>query len=84
MMMAKVWDVVCGMDVDPETSCSAEYQGKTFYFCCNGCRGAFQRTPDVHLQMWAEDHPGVDPSPPQDAGEADVAEVGEDEYDPND
>lgn len=64
VQIEKVWDVVCAMDVDPEVSPSSEYQGKTYYFCCNGCKGAFERSPEVHLKMWSEDRPGVDPTPP--------------------
>jgi YHS domain-containing protein len=61
--MATTYDVVCGMQVDPGKAVSAEYEGKTYYFCCNGCKGAFERSPDYHLENWAEEHPDVDPTP---------------------
>jgi YHS domain-containing protein len=64
MPLVRTYDVVCGMEVDPEASVTAEHEGKTYYFCCNGCRGAFLRSPAYHLGVWDEDHPGVDPSPP--------------------
>ena len=55
--MAKAYDVVCGMEVDSETSKSAEYEGTTYYFCCDGCKGAFERSPSYHLENWASEHP---------------------------
>ena len=43
-------DPVCGMTVDPKTaSASAEYQGKTYYFCSTGCRAQFKRDPERYL-----------------------------------
>jgi YHS domain-containing protein len=37
-------DPICGMTVTvtPGTP-SAEYDGETFHFCCEGCREAFER-----------------------------------------
>lgn len=61
--MAKAYDVVCGMEVDTESASQAEYQGKRYFFCCDGCKGAFLRSPDFHLESWEQDHPGVDTSP---------------------
>jgi YHS domain-containing protein len=26
----------------------SEYRGKTFYFCCGGCKQAFDREPEVY------------------------------------
>jgi P-type Cu+ transporter len=47
-MMAK--DPVCGMDVDPATARhTAEYQGKTYYFCAPGCKRAFEAEPQKYL-----------------------------------
>jgi len=34
-------DPICGMSVNPETARRAELDGKTFYFCCEGCRKKF-------------------------------------------
>ena len=40
--MAAVKDVVCGMDIDPNTASShTEYQGKTYYFCSHDCHAKF-------------------------------------------
>jgi len=42
-------DPVCGMTAKPEKGISTEYQGKTYYFCCNGCRDKFSNKPDYYL-----------------------------------
>ncbi len=43
-------DPVCGMSVDPATAKHhADYQGKTYYFCCNGCRTKFAADPEKYL-----------------------------------
>ncbi|MBU0702720.1 MAG: YHS domain-containing protein [Chloroflexi bacterium] len=44
--MAK--DVVCGMEVDPETAAKTEYKGKTYYFCAPGCKTAFEKDPEKY------------------------------------
>jgi len=44
-------DPVCGMAV--ETSVAnyvSEYSGKTFYFCCGGCKQAFDKQPEAYAQ----------------------------------
>lgn len=46
--MAK--DPVCGMDVDPATAAAtAEYKGKTYYFCAPGCKRAFETAPEKYV-----------------------------------
>jgi P-type Cu+ transporter len=43
-------DPVCGMTVDPENAThQAEHQGKTFYFCCGGCKTKFVAEPQKYL-----------------------------------
>lgn len=43
-------DPVCGMTVDPETAAGkAEYKGKTYYFCSEGCRKAFEENPERYV-----------------------------------
>ncbi len=60
----KVYDVVCGMSAEKgKWTASSVYQGKTYYFCCNGCKGAFEKSPEYHLGSFAEEHPGIDPTP---------------------
>ncbi len=42
--MAK--DPVCGMDVDEKTArFTSEHQGVKYYFCCGGCKKAFEKDP---------------------------------------
>ena len=46
--MAK--DPVCQMEVDEKTAAAtAEYQGKTYYFCNPGCKKAFEADPEKYL-----------------------------------
>jgi heavy metal translocating P-type ATPase len=45
-----VEDPVCHMRVDPQTArFKHDYQGRTYYFCCQGCRDKFQATPQKYL-----------------------------------
>ena len=38
-------DPVCGMDVEPdEAAGQSDFQGKTYYFCCNECKPSSIRT----------------------------------------
>ena len=37
------------MSVDPETAVSAEFQGRVFHFCCEGCRDKFVADPEGYL-----------------------------------
>jgi Cu+-exporting ATPase len=42
-------DPVCGMQVDPgATSPSSEHGGRTIWFCCAGCKKAFDRRPGLY------------------------------------
>ncbi len=43
-------DPVCGMKVDPDKAeARADHAGKTYYFCCDGCRAAFVADPGKYL-----------------------------------
>lgn len=43
-------DPVCGMTVDRATARhTAEFGGRTYYFCCPGCRNQFSREPERFL-----------------------------------
>ena len=43
-------DPVCGMTVDPaDPGAACEYQGRTYYFCCEGCRDTFLADPRHYL-----------------------------------
>ncbi|MFG1480245.1 heavy metal translocating P-type ATPase [Xanthobacter sp. V4C-4] len=55
---AKVKDPVCGMDVDPAPEAGKPfnlYNGRSFHFCCNGCKAKFEANPEPYLA------PVVDP-----------------------
>lgn len=41
-------DPVCGMKVD-EKGARSEYGGKTYYFCCEGCKRSFDREPEKYV-----------------------------------
>ncbi len=46
----KATDPVCGMKVDPHNAKhTAEHAGRTYYFCCNGCKTKFEADPDKYL-----------------------------------
>lgn len=43
----KATDPVCGMTVEPRTAAAeVEHKGKTYYFCSEGCRKAFEEGPE--------------------------------------
>ncbi len=47
--MATVKDVVCGMDIDPNTADSQmEHQGKTYHFCSSACHAKFMTEPEKY------------------------------------
>ena len=46
-------DPVCGMACDPATSISVQHGGRTFHFCCEGCRGKFVADPARYLNKLA-------------------------------
>lgn len=51
-------DPVCGMSVDPKTAVSSQYDGKTYYFCCNGCKTSFDKDPQKYLAKPGSGHMG--------------------------
>ncbi len=43
-------DPVCGMSVDAATTQhSAEFSGRTYYFCCGSCRERFVKEPETFV-----------------------------------
>ena len=45
-----VKDPVCGMDIDPKTAAGkSDYQSKTYYFCSQGCKKAFEKEPEKYV-----------------------------------
>src|SRR5688572_13373094 len=53
-------DPVCGMNVDPRTArAKFEHGGRTYWFCREGCRAAFEAAPDRYLRVPQADLPVV-------------------------
>ena len=52
-------DPVCGMTVDRSKAHRFEHDGKTYHFCSDGCRRAFQDNPDRYLDTHHEPHSGA-------------------------
>ena len=47
--MAIVKDVVCGMDIDPNTAAAqVEHEGKTYHFCSHDCHAKFMAEPQKY------------------------------------
>lgn len=47
--MAMVVDPVCGMHIDSEeAAATADYEGKTYYFCSEPCHDAFVANPSEY------------------------------------
>ncbi len=39
-------DPVCGMEIEPENAVGkSDYEGVTYYFCCQGCKEEFDEHP---------------------------------------
>ncbi|TWT82088.1 Silver exporting P-type ATPase [Planctomycetes bacterium CA13] len=47
-------DPVCGMQVSPAGSAKSEFQGRTYFFCCSGCKTKFDASPSEVLARHAE------------------------------
>jgi len=46
----RVQDPVCGMAIDPAgAAATAKHAGQTYWFCSDGCREKFVRSPDVYV-----------------------------------
>jgi xanthine dehydrogenase accessory factor len=59
---AEAIDPVCGMTVQTaEAEHRAQYNGQTFYFCCSGCREAFEQEPERYLAQPAPAGEAIDP-----------------------
>ncbi len=49
-------DPVCGMLVDePEPKYISDYRGEMYYFCCAGCKQAFDKQPEAYLSSAVSD-----------------------------
>jgi YHS domain-containing protein len=38
-------DPVCGIEMDEDLATIHEYNGRKYYFCCEGCKSIFSRKP---------------------------------------
>jgi xanthine dehydrogenase accessory factor len=47
---APVIDPVCGMPVSADSSRPVRHEGVDYYFCCAGCRQAFDQDPDAYVK----------------------------------
>jgi len=58
-------DPVCGMSVDPSAAKAAhEHAGRTYYFCCGGCKAKFIADPAKYLVSGrVAGSPGASPGP---------------------
>jgi len=46
-----VVDPVCGMKIKKsEAKVTCEYNGKTYYFCCAGCKEKFEKDPEKYVK----------------------------------
>jgi Cu+-exporting ATPase len=46
-----VADPVCGMQVDEKhAKAKAEHEGRTYYFCSEGCKQMFQESPEKYMK----------------------------------
>ena len=49
-MAELVKDLVCGMEIDPETAAGkSEHQGTTYHFCATGCKTDFDADPAKYI-----------------------------------
>ncbi|NOJ27860.1 MAG: cation-transporting ATPase [Nitrososphaera sp.] len=38
-------DPVCGIEMDQDLAVSHDYEGKKYFFCCEGCKRLFLKKP---------------------------------------
>jgi P-type Cu+ transporter len=50
-------DPVCGMNVEPEEAAGeSEFQGQTYYFCCEECKQLFDEEPTNYVTEETAEH----------------------------
>jgi xanthine dehydrogenase accessory factor len=55
-------DPVCGMTVQVEgAEVTTDYNGQTYYFCCEGCKTAFEQEPEQYIAQPPPGGEAVDP-----------------------
>jgi len=50
MMSQKIKDIVCGMDVNFNSTFHAEHENKMYYFCSEHCQGKFINNPKTYIE----------------------------------
>ena len=44
-------DPICKMQVDEKKAAATSvYGGKTYYFCCEGCKKTFEKSPEKYVE----------------------------------
>lgn len=57
----KVRDEVCGMEIEAsDAESTLEYRGKTYHFCGDWCRNAFEKDPSRYAAGTGHDEPSHD------------------------
>lgn len=55
--MTRVTDPVCGMEIDPGQAVQATFESRSFHFCSEHCRRAFQEDPERYAGMERHEPP---------------------------
>ncbi len=53
---------------DPDSALKSEYKGRTYYFCCPGCKPMFDADPEKYVGGQAPGKPAQPPAPSQGGG----------------
>ncbi|MEM2856647.1 MAG: YHS domain-containing protein [Candidatus Nitrosocaldaceae archaeon] len=41
-------DPVCGIELEEKDAVEYEYEGRKYYFCCDGCKKIFAKKPNKY------------------------------------
>ncbi len=44
-------DPVCGIEMDEELATVLEFEGKVYFFCCEGCKRIFVKKPEKYSAL---------------------------------
>ncbi|MGC2597058.1 MAG: YHS domain-containing protein [Nitrososphaeraceae archaeon] len=50
MILLMPVDPVCGIELEEEMAVSLIHNGKSYFFCCEGCKGIFIRKPKKYAR----------------------------------
>ena len=73
-------DPICGMEVDESSSIRAERDGRTYYFCCEGCRKEFTAASPRSPAVRDDRHGSAERRPPEPAPDSGARDGGEVDY----